>query len=165
VLDLASGKDRPWLEHPTGSITRFGSFGADEAWVAIRADAAQAGPKRWYVAPWREAPVPPSEWVEATHVPEVAHHALYGDFFQFFQNGRLMTVVFDRKSRSFHAPEAVHFVPGDGAGRQPAGQPETAPSAVGVVPKPTDEFVFRGPGMIFQRQEFTSSVWLMKLPQ
>ena len=148
LLDVASGKDRPWLEHPTGSVTAVGTFGADSAWVAVRLQMVRGVDSgRWYVLPWKEEPVPPSEWIEVTKAPAVANFAPHGDFFHFFQDGKLMAIRFNRKTRAVSEPYEVKFPPG---------------SAEMV--KPDDIRLLRGPGLVFSRRAFTDSVWLMRLP-
>ena len=76
-----------------------------------------------------------------------ANYAPYGDFFQFFQGGKLMAVRFDPKTRAVSDPYEVKYVPGT---------TETM--------KSDDGWGIRGPGLVFGRRERTSSVWLMKLP-
>jgi tRNA A-37 threonylcarbamoyl transferase component Bud32/WD40 repeat protein len=148
LLDLSSGKDRPWLEHPTASITAASTFGADSAWVALRVQTIGVKDSdRWYILPWKEEPVQLSEWTEVKHAPRDASVAPYGDFFQFFQNGKLMAIRFDRKTRTVGEPYELKFLPGS------------------EVVRPEDARLIRGPGLVFTRQEFTSSVWLMKLPE
>jgi hypothetical protein len=60
LLELASGGDRLWLEHPTESVLAD-SFGEDGAWFDVRV----GRPDNRYIVPWREEPVPVSEWLEA----------------------------------------------------------------------------------------------------
>jgi len=147
LLDVASGKDRPWLEHPTASITDASTLGADSAWVAVRVRTVGVqDPGRWYVLPWKEEPVPVSEWIVVKQAPGNASVAPYGDFFEFFQNGKLMAIRFDRKTKAVSEPYELKFLPG-----------------TAETPKPEDTRLIRGPGLVFARQEFTSSVWLMKL--
>ncbi|HWC98830.1 MAG TPA: protein kinase, partial [Candidatus Sulfopaludibacter sp.] len=149
LIDVASGKDRPWLEHPTASITDASTLGADSAWVAVRVRTVgvQDDPGRWYILPWKEEPVPAWEWIEVKQAPGNAIVAPYGDFFEFFQNGKLMAIRFDRKTKAVSEPYELKFLPG-----------------TAEIPKPEDTRLIRGPGLVFARQEFTSSVWLMKLP-
>jgi hypothetical protein len=146
LLDLASGADRPWLEHPTGSINLAGPFGADSAWVAIRVALQPAS--RLFAVPWRPEPVPPSEWVEITGAPPGANYATAGNFFQFFAGEKLMAIRFDPRTRSVSAPEEVKFLPG-----------------TAETPKANESWLIRGPGLVFSRQQQTSSAWLMKLPE
>ena len=97
--------------------------------------------------PWKEEPVQLSEWTEVKHAPRDASVAPYGDFFQFFQNGKLMAIRFDRKTRTVGEPYELKFLPGS------------------EVVRPEDARLIRGPGLVFTRQEPHASVWLMKLPE
>jgi hypothetical protein len=92
---------------------------------------------------WKHSSAIPAIRYSAT--PGDASFAPYGDFFQFFQNGKLMTIRFDRKTGAISGPYELRFLP----------RSETV--------KPEDTRLIRGPGLVFERQEFTSSVWLMKL--
>ncbi|HTS60624.1 MAG TPA: protein kinase [Candidatus Acidoferrales bacterium] len=148
LMEVATGKERPWLDDPTGSVTSVGLFGADSAWVAVRLQrAGTAEPGRWYLYPWKEEPVQPPDRIEVK-APSNANFTPYGDFFQFFQGGKLTAMRFDRRSRTVSEPYELKFLPG------------TAEMA-----KPADRRLLRGPGMVFSRQEYTGSVWLMKLPR
>ncbi len=65
LLELASGKNKPWLEHPTDSVTVAGrTFGEHSDWLYM--DLRQPGSSgSWgYLVPWREEPVPESEWTK-----------------------------------------------------------------------------------------------------
>jgi hypothetical protein len=149
LLEVATGKDRPWLEHPTDSITGIGTFGVGSTWVTVRIRpvGAQSG-GRTYILPWREEPVPQPDWIEVKVPSDSSHYTPYGNFFQFFQGNKLMTVRFDPKTRTVSEPFEVKYVPG------------TAETV-----KPDDAWGIRGPGLVFGRLERTSSVWLMKLPE
>jgi serine/threonine protein kinase len=150
LLNVASGADRAWLEHPHDSIMSIGTFGEDLAWLTIDVRPVGAeGQDRPYIVPWREEPVPPSEWIEVK-LPRTTdwNYAPYGNFFQFFQGTKLMTIRFDPKRRAFSEPAEVRYLPGSA---------ETV--------KPDDSWGVRGPGLVFSRQESISSVWLMKLPR
>jgi hypothetical protein len=148
LLEVATGKDRRWLEHPSESITFAGAFGSDSRWIAVQLQAlGSAGGVRWSIVPWREEPVPLSEWIEVKGPLASANYSAFGDFFQYFQNGKFMAVRFDPKTRAVSQPYEVKFPPGTG---------ETV--------RPTDGWSLRGPGLLFSRRESTSSVWLMKLP-
>jgi hypothetical protein len=60
-----------------------------------------------------------------------------------------MAVRFDPQRARFNEPFEVKFVPG---------------SAITV--KPDDDWIVRGPGLVFSRHETgTPSLWLMKLPR
>jgi hypothetical protein len=145
---VASGKDRSWLEHPTDSVMGIGTFGQDLDWViiALRTAGSQAR-VRPYLVPWREEPVLRSEWIEVKLPVETAYWAPYGNFFQFLQDGKLMAIRFDPKTRAVSDPYEGKYAPG-----------------TDVTPKSDDSWGLRCPGMVFSRQEAIGSVWLMKLP-
>ncbi len=148
LIDVASGKERPWLEHPTASVVDACTFGADSAWIAVRARTPGAQDQgHWYLLPWKDEPSPASEWIEVKDAPGNATVSPYGDFFEFFQNAKLIAIRFDRKTKTLSAPYELNFLPG-----------------TAETPKPEDSRLIRGPGLVFSREEFTSSVWLMKLP-
>jgi len=143
LLELASGRDRPWLEHPAESVLA-GSFGADGAWF----DVGVGGPDKRYLVFWREEPVPVSEWLEAPTRSPDWKPAPSGNSFYFVQDRKLMGAHFDTKTRTFGQPFEVKFPPGSA-----------------VEWKPDDSWLIRGPGLVFTRQEPHGSVWLMKLPE
>jgi hypothetical protein len=100
---------------------------------------------------WREQPPPRSEWIEFK--PPIAdywtwHPAPAANFIYFRRGSKFMAIHFDPKSRSFGAPFEVNLAKGS----------TPAFDVCGV-------FVIRGPGVVFQHQTTTSSVWLMKLPE
>jgi hypothetical protein len=154
LLDVASGKDRPWLEHPTDSVSVDGrTFGQDSAW--LYADRRPPGSRAsWgYLVPWREEPVPQSEWIRIPGFEPTSDRPWNAsptrNFYYFFVGSKLMAVGFDSRRKSFSEPREVKFVPG---------------SAVTL--KPDDDWTVRGPGLVFSRRETgNSSVWLMKLPR
>jgi hypothetical protein len=107
-------------------------------------------------APWREEPVPLSEWIKiplpntlinTTDAPW--RDSPTGNFFYLFEGSNLMTVGFDPERTSFSEPQEVKFMP------------------VSVVMlKPDDNWAVRGQGLVFSRKETaSSSVGLMKLPR
>jgi hypothetical protein len=59
-----------------------------------------------------------------------------------------MTLRFDPKTRTVSAPYEISYLPGS---------TQTI--------RPDDPWTIRGPGLVFQRRESTSSVWLMNLPR
>ena len=149
LLEVATGKDRPWLEHPSESVIFAAPFGSDARWIAVRRQTVESqGTARWFVLPWAEQPVPPSAWIEAKGAPANANLSPFTDFFQYFQNSKLMAIRFDPKTHTFSQPYEIKF-----------------PPATGETVHPSDSWLVRGPGLVFSRQELTSSVWLMKLPQ
>ena len=154
LLDVASGKDRPWLEHPADSVF-VGVTGRDSRWLwLVLSPAGSQGPRRGYLVPWREEPVSEAEWIRIP-LPEGTGNlppwrvSPSGNFFYFFEGSRIMTVQFDPQRTSFGEPHAVKFASGST-----------------VTPKPDDDWMVRGPGLVLSRQEnLSSSVWLMKLPR
>jgi len=64
----------------------------------------------------------------------------------FFDGPRLMTMRFDPKTKRMGAPYQVRLVPGS--------QP---------VLKPDDDWVVRGPGIVFSPTDIKGSVWLLKM--
>ena len=143
LLELASGKDRLWLEHPTESVLAD-SFGANGAWF----DIAAGRPDKRFIVPWREEPVPVSEWLASPTFSKDWKPSPSNDSFYFVQDRKLMGAQFDSKTRIFGQPFEVKFPPGSAAEWQP-----------------DDPWVIRGPGLVFSRQEPHGSVWLMKLPE
>ena len=154
LLEVATGKDRPWLEHPSASVTASGRFGPDSAWLWLGLQPVGSLSFQRYFIPWREQPVPQSEWIKSP-LPEGDFQSRpwrvspTGDFFYYFEGSRLMTVRFDPHTAAFSAPREVKFVPGSTA-----------------TVKPGDPWTVRGPGLVFGREETGNpSVWLMKLPR
>jgi hypothetical protein len=156
LLEVATGKDRPWLEHQSDSILHMGIFGEDHGWVMI--GVAPPGSQDQYLithmVPWRDQPVPPSEWIPVNLATETNllrwdhFHWCDSIFLYFFQGPKFMAKRFDPRARGSGEPFEVKFAPGSQ-----------------VVPKPDDGWEVRGPGLVLTRPETTSSVWLMKLPQ
>uniref|UniRef100_Q01RF2 non-specific serine/threonine protein kinase n=1 Tax=Solibacter usitatus (strain Ellin6076) TaxID=234267 RepID=Q01RF2_SOLUE len=148
LLEVASGNDHAWLEHPSDSITGIGTFGRDRAWLAVLTSSPGSTDRSSkYIVPWREAPVPFAEWIEIRIPTANFNFSLTGDFFYYFRGPEMMTVRFDAKSRRVSEPYEVKFVPG---------------SAVTV--KAEDQWSIRGSTIVFMSADRTSSVWLMKLP-
>ena len=147
MLELATGKDRPWLEHPADTILVVGTFGEDGKWVTVRVRPTGAqGPTRTYVVPWKEEPTPVSEWIEVKLPRTESNYSPFGNYFLYLQNGKLMGAHFDSKTRTVSEPYEIHYRPG-----------------TAEVLKPGDAWGIRGPGLVFNRRELVSSVWLMKL--
>jgi dipeptidyl aminopeptidase/acylaminoacyl peptidase len=155
LLEVASGKDTPWLEHPADSVFIGRTLGQDSRWLSlVLFPPGSPWSRRRYLVPWREEPVPQSEWIKIP-LPEGTGDARpwrispMGDFFYLFEGSKLMAIRFDPKTAGLGEPHEVRFLPG---------------SAVTL--KPDDEWTVRGPGLVFSRQEnVSSSVWLMKLPR
>lgn len=100
----------------------------------------------FYVVPWREQPVSPSDWIPVTLATANARSSPASNFFYFFQGVDLMAIRFHPEARRFGEPSAVKFVPSSPAVR------------------PDESWVVRSPGLVFSRGELARSVWLMKLP-
>ena len=170
LLDVASGKDRPWLEHPTDSVFAGMSLGQDSGWLfVVLSTPGSPWSRRRYLLPWRgEEPVPQAEWIKIP-LPDGTVEDRFGEsmnreaekdagppwrvfptgnFFYFFEGSKLMAVRLDPKTASFSAHREVKFMPGST-----------------VTLQPDDIWTVRGQGLVFSRFEGGSSVWLMKLPR
>jgi len=155
LLEVASGKDRPWLEHPTDSVFVGNTLGQDSGWLwLVLAPPGSWWSRRRYLVRWREELVPQSEWIriplpDGTGSVPPWRVSPTGNFFYLFEGSKLMAVRFDPKKGSFSERHEVKFAPGSA-----------------VTPKPDDEWWVRGQGLVFSRQEgVSSSVWLMKVPR
>src|SRR5262249_41473827 len=114
LLELASGKDRPWLEHPAESVLAD-SFGEDGMWF----DVGVGRLDNRYIVPWREEPVPVSEWLEAPTRSPHWEPAPSRNFFYFVQDRKLMGAQFDSKTGRFGQPFEVKFPPGSAVSWKP----------------------------------------------
>jgi len=101
LLELASGKDRPWAEHPTDSVYVGGTFGQDSGWLWLSVHPPGPLPLlagRLYLVPWREAPVRQSEWIKIP-LPEGTSGRCpvspRGNFFYFFEGSMLQAIRFE----------------------------------------------------------------------
>jgi len=113
LLDVASGKSKAWLEHPSDSILTLSTFGEDAKWVAFKTRTVGVdGPGAWNVVPWREEAVPPSEWIDVKLPFDHVVPAPSANFFHFFQDGKMVVVRVDPKTRRTSAPAEVRFLPG-----------------------------------------------------
>jgi Tol biopolymer transport system component len=153
LLEVASGKDRPWVEHPTDSVWVGNTFGQDPGWLRLTlSPPGSPGSMRRYLVPWSEEAVPQPKWIKIP-LPDGTGRKAWsvsptGNFFYLFEGSKLMAVRFDPKTAGFGEPQEVKFMPGSA-----------------VTPKPDDDWDVRGPGLVFSREENVSSVWLMKLPR
>jgi serine/threonine protein kinase len=154
LLEVASGKDRSWLEHPTDSVFVGRTLGRDSGWLwLVLSPPELPWSRRRYLVPWRgEEPVPQAEWIRIPLPDGTASVPPWrvspaGNIFYLFEGSKLMAVRFDPKTGGFSAPYEVKFVPGSE-----------------VTLKPDYDWAVRGPGLVFSRSEGGSSVWLMKLP-
>jgi eukaryotic-like serine/threonine-protein kinase len=153
LLEVASGKDRLWVENSTDSVVVADTLGLDSGWLMLLLKLPGSQTKRGYLVPWREEPVPQSEW---TSIPlpggnENANPwraSPTGNFFYFFDGSRLMGVRFDPHRAGLSDPQEVRFWPGSE-----------------VTLKPDDDWTVRGPGLVFNHDTTNPSVWLMKLPR
>jgi eukaryotic-like serine/threonine-protein kinase len=147
LLEVSSGKDRPWLEHATDSITGTGvTFGQNSGWTIIHTASVGSGRVATsYLVPWREQPVPQSEWIELK-VPLPNYFMSNSNCAYFFQDQRAMTTCFDPAMRHVSKPEPLKFLPGSD------------------VMTATEMWRARASGIVFQRSQSSSSIWLMKLP-
>jgi hypothetical protein len=152
LLEVANGKDRPWLEDASDSVLVC-TLGQDSAWlVVVLAPPGSSGFGRGYLVPWREQPVPKSEWIKIP-LPDAAPNdwrvSPAGNFFYFLEGSHLMAIRFNPQRVDFSERQEVKFVPGST-----------------VTLKSDDAWEIRGPGLVLEREELAnSSVWLMKLPR
>ncbi|HTS27533.1 MAG TPA: hypothetical protein VMH81_16770 [Bryobacteraceae bacterium] len=148
LLEVASGKDRPWLEHPTDSV-KPDAFGGNGEWVAIGVKPLGSSTLKYYLVPWREEPVPVSEWIAVPPLGDYGHYAPATNFLYFRRDSKIVGVRFDPKTRSFGQPFDVKFPPGSAAEWKSGG----------------GGWEIAGPGLVFIKGENHSGVWLMKLPE
>ena len=150
LLDLASGKDRPWMEHPTDSATVSNVVGGNSEWIVVvlQAPGSTEGGRR-YLVPWKEEPVPPSVWAKGgMRVPLGWRAAPGGNFFYGFKGSKLFLARIDSQRADFDEPQEVQFMPGSP-----------------VTFSPDDLWHMRQPGLVFSRTVPVDSVWLMELPR
>jgi eukaryotic-like serine/threonine-protein kinase len=161
LLELASGKERPWLEHATDSVLAGVSFGPDSRWLTILLvpPGSPSSIQRYFFR-WTEQPLPQSDWHkipwDATTTAARWRVSPAGNFFYLFQGSKLVALRFHPESFSFSEPEEVKFVPGSDVKPQPV----EAANDVGL-----PQWTVRGPGLVFSHDDDVMSVWLMKLPR
>jgi len=154
LLEVASGIDRPWAEHPTDSVFTGDTFGQDSGWLWLTlSPPGSPGSTQRYLVLWREAAVPQPEWIKIPPPDGTGSRpwraSPTGNFLYTFEGSKLMTARLDPRTASFSEPHEVQFMPDST-----------------LAPKPDDEWTVRGPGLVFSSQQGTSSsVWLMKLPR
>jgi serine/threonine protein kinase len=151
LLELASGQDRPWAEHPTHSAIVDSVVSQDSAWVVIELrPPGKTGSWRKFLVPWREEPVPQSVLTSGRLI-EISRtwrgcpgvNFVYG-----FEGSKLLATHIDPKSGELGEPREIALIPGSP-----------------VVPKPDENtWDIRGPGLVFTRDRTVNSVWLMDLP-
>ena len=150
LLELATGKDRLWLEDPSDSAF-IPVLGQDSAWLLIvLAPPGSSGIGRGYLVPWREQPVSQSEWIMIPQLgaaPDNWRVSPTGKFFYFREGSQLKAIRFNPQRADFSEPMEVKFVPGS-------------------LKLGDNEWTIRDPGLVFSHEEVAnSSVWLMKLPR
>jgi eukaryotic-like serine/threonine-protein kinase len=153
LLEVDSGKDKPWLEHSTDSVFAGLPFGQDSGWLSLLlAPPGSPSASRRYLVRWTGEPVAQSEWTKIPWEDGAGtirwRVSPTGNYFYFFEESKLMAVRFDSQRANFSEPHEVKFAPGSA-----------------VTPKPEDLWTVRGPGLVFSREKDIVSVWLMKLPR
>jgi serine/threonine protein kinase/Tol biopolymer transport system component len=149
LLEISSGKDRPWAEDPIHSVSVLEPSGSGSEWVALTLRKPGEQAFQDYVVRWREQPIPPSELTKRM-LPLGSGQRRFspaGDVY-YVDGNRFMLRRFDRHSGNFGEAHEIGF---------PAG------SAVSL--DPSDRFAVRSRGLVFAHAEPAgSSLWLMKLP-
>jgi hypothetical protein len=143
LIDVATGQERAWLDHPSECISAANTFGAGGQWVVLRLHPPGSNAFHFAILPWQPEPVPVSEWIDMKGVPGNANYCPWGNYFTFGSGGKLMAIRFDPKTRSVSDPYEVKAPPGEF--------------------RLTDRYGLRAPGLVFTHQDSTSSVWMMKL--
>ncbi|MBI4906263.1 MAG: serine/threonine-protein kinase [Acidobacteria bacterium] len=142
LLDVRTGKGRPWIDLPDHSV--LARTAGDSGWVFVTTNRLGQMQSRDYLVPWRETAPSQSEWVE---VPEKQSHS-FGTTIYFFQGQNLMGRRFDPRRRGFESQSfPVKMFPGS--------QPALGPN---------DEWDITPDGIVFVHEEHRGSVWLMRLP-
>ena len=146
LLEVATGKLTPWLEDPAESIFVGGFFMRDWALVDTERPGDKTSRRDWLV-PLRPEPVPRSEWIEFHPPAKTWKYGVLTPFIYGREKSQLMAIKFDAKQKRMSDPFPVQLLSGGAAEL-----------------RPTDNFNIRGPGMVFEHQETSGSVWLVKLP-
>jgi len=152
LLDLASGKDRPCLEHPVDSVSVDYTLDGEPGWLILSLSPPGSSSQQSYLVRWREEPVPQTEWIKIPW-PGGTRSANWrvsrsGNFFYLLEGSKLKAVHFDPQRGSFGDPVGVTYAPGST-----------------VTLDPGDDWTVRGPGLVISREETIMSVWTMKLPR
>lgn len=155
LLELSTGKNKPWIEDASDSIRVTGAFGTAPGWIMITAQhAGSKAPLREYLVPWNAETVARSKWIEMPLADKDGNGSVWkgspdAHFFYTFEGSKLMGVPFDTVKQAFGKPSEI-----------------VAPVGSERVPKPTDFMTVRAQGLVFSREEGPSpSIWLMKLPR
>jgi serine/threonine protein kinase len=148
MMELDSGKDRPWLTHPTDSLAGrvVRRIGNDGSWVLIWPSSDRLSGVA-YIVPWSENPVPASEWIEVKLGTSSAGYSPNGEFFYFFQGETLMARHFDFRARRLGEAFKINL------------------SNSEFDPGPSDSWSIRSAGLAFIHTENIGSIWLMDLPR
>jgi serine/threonine protein kinase len=150
LLEVSSGKDRPWAEDPTNSVSVHETIGNGLQWIRLTLRLPGAQASQDYMVRWREEQIPQSE-VTQKKVPEVPGQRRFsptGDFY-YVDGQKFMLRRFDAQKGDFGDAHEVEFL---------------RDSAVTL--KPSEQFAVRSRGLVFAHSEpATSSLWLMKLPR
>ncbi len=155
LLEVATGKDSPWMESPTESLAIADVVGGDSSWLVVTQQALGAqGKTRASLVPWRVQAPPRSEWIDLPLSGQTAKEPAWraspsGEFYYLFEDSKVMGVRFDSRKSQFGVPFEVKLAPGS----KPTFQP-------------SDDWSVRGPGLVFSHEETaSSSLWLMNLPR
>ncbi len=148
LLEISSGKDRPWAEDPIDSVSVQEPIGNGSEWVPLTLR--QPGEQAFqdYLVPWREQPVPQSELTMRKLALGSGQRRFSptGDVY-YVDGKRFMLRRFDRQRGNFGEAHEIVFLAG---------------SAVSL--NPGDRFAVRSRGLVFAHSEPAgSSLWLMKL--
>jgi hypothetical protein len=146
LLDVTSGSRKAWLDDRADYLGVRGLTGVAGEWVIVSAitPGAQSKQARTFLVPWGTESVPRSEWIEVAG--ENLRFSPANNLAYFFEGVQLMAMRFDPKRKQMGAPFQVRLTPGS--------QP---------VLKPDDNWVVRGPGIVFSPTDIKSSIWLLTL--
>lgn len=147
LLEVATGKSRPWLNIP-GTWWVSNVFGEHDEWVLAEVERANDKQKHLYLIPWKEQAPPETEWVDVTRVYSPSLRTTAGsNLFYTLQGKDLVAVRFDAATRSLADQPFRIDLP---SGSQPVLEP--------------DSWDIGAAGLVFLRSKTSGSVWLMKLP-
>jgi WD40-like Beta Propeller Repeat len=146
LLDVESGSSRPWLSDANDALGVLGITGERADWVVVtaKAPASPIASARRYLVPWREGPVPRSDWIDVGG--ENVKFSPAGNVAYFFEGTKLMARRFDPKPGRIGPPYEVKLATGSSP-----------------ILKPDDEWVVRASGIVFSPTDIKSSIWLLDL--